>query len=361
MKREGNIYNKMCDPDLIRQAIINASKRKRKRKNVQRILSNLDAAVKDIRQMLIHGTFKPSPPRIFTIKDGISQKERLITCPRFYPDQVIHWVIILALQPVFMRGMYKYTCGSVPGRGVHYGKGYIERWMERDRKNTKYCLKLDIKKFYPSIKAPVMMRELRRMIKCTRTLEIIEAILLSTDGLPIGYYTSQWFANAVLQRLDHYIKEQMHIKYYVRYMDDMVLMGRNKKVLHKARQAVAEFLKEMGLALKSNWQVFPIDKRGLDFLGFRFFRGYTILRKPLALRLRRRIKKAWRRGKITPADAAAIVSYMGWLKHANMQAYFDRYVRPYINIKKLKEVIRLESKKHSKAAFIFNRGATVCA
>lgn len=261
MKRTGYIYEKLCDKALIREAIIKASRKKRRRKSVRRILNDIDHYVDEIYTMMLNEEFTPSPYRRFRIKDGATQKEREICCPKFYPDQIIHWMLIMAIQPILQRGMYEFNCGSVPGRGAHYGKRYLERWYKRDRKNTKYCAKLDVRKFYPSAKSPVIMRELRRVIKCKRTLRLCEVILNSADGLPIGNYTSQWFANFLLQRLDHYIKEVLRIPHYVRYMDDMCLFSASKRALHKAVKAIREFLAGLSLQLKSNWQVFPTASR----------------------------------------------------------------------------------------------------
>lgn len=356
MKRVGYLYEKMCDKALIRQAIIKASRKKRRRKSVRRILNNIDHYVDELHTMMVNQTFTPSPYRRFIIKDGATQKEREICCPKFYPDQVVHWIVILVLQPVLMRGMYEFNCGSVPGRGAHYGKKYIERWYERDKKNTKYCAKLDIRKFYPSAKAPVIMRELRRVIKCPRTLWLCEVILNSADGLPIGNYTSQWFANFMLQRLDHFIKEVLRIAHDVRYMDDICLYASSKRKLHRAVDAIAAFLGDMRLKLKANWQIFPTAARAVDFLGFRFFREKTTLRKNLSLRLRRRVKKVYlymrkNGGKTRFRDAAAIMSYSGWLKHADCQKFTEKYVKPYIDFKKLKEAIRHETRIRAGTAY----------
>lgn len=356
MKRTGYLYEKLCDKELIRKAIIKASRKKRRRRSVRRILNNIDHYVDELYNMMVNEEFTPSPYRRFHIQDGATKKDREICCPKFYPDQVVHWMVMLVIEPLLMHGMYEFNCGSVPRRGAHYGKKYIERWFERDRKNTKYCAKLDIKKFYPSAKSPVIMRELRRVIKCKRTLRLCEIILNSSDGLPIGNFTSQWFANFLLQRLDHFIKEVLRIPHYIRYMDDMCLFAANKRLLHKAVAATKEFLAGLQLTLKSNWQVFPTAKRAVDFLGYRFFRDKTTLRKNLALRMRRRVKKIHRYalrtgGKVRPRDAAAVMSYCGWLTHARCHGFYEHYVKPYINFKKLKEVIRNETRVRAKTAY----------
>ena len=291
----------------------------------------------------------------------IRYKVREICCPKFYPDQIVHWMMILVLEPVFMRGMCETNCGSVPGRGAHYGKKHIEKWYKLDRKNTKYCAKLDIRKFYPSSKAPAVMQELRHVIKCKRMLRLCETVLNSSDGLPIGNYTSQWFANFLLQRLDHFIKEVLHIRYFVRYMDDMCLWASSKKLLHRAVKAIEKFLAGLGLVLKANWQIFPTAARAVDFLGFRFFREKTTLRKNLALRLRRRVKKTYKHtqktGRVRARDAAAVMSYCGWLKHAHCHGFFVKYVKPYVNFKKLKEAIRHEARIRARTAYCVGNAA----
>lgn len=153
-----------------------------------------------------------------------------------------------------------------------------------------------------------------------------------------GNFTSQWFANFYLQDLDHYIKEQLHVKYYIRYMDDMVLFGRNKKELHKIKFSIDDFLKPEGLKLKDNWQLFKVDSRPLDFLGYRFYRGYTTLRRSNFLRIKRRVKKIVKRGYLRLTDAYSIVSYHGWLSHCDSFNYRNKYIKPYnITLKNVKE------------------------
>ena len=123
-------------------------------------------------------------------------------------------------------------------------------------------MKLDIKKYYPHIDKDVLKSKFRKKIKDASTLWLIDCIIDShSEGLPIGNYTSQWWANFYLQDLDHFIKEELHTKYYLRYMDDMTLFSNNKKQLHKARKAISEFIKPMGLTLKENWHINSTDTK----------------------------------------------------------------------------------------------------
>lgn len=346
MKRKGNIYKKIIEKDNIRLAILNASKKKTKRPNVQKVMDNIDKYVDVVQNMLEQKSYTPSPYLETKIHDGVRKKERIIYKPRFFPDQIIHWSLMPQIEDILKKGMYEYCCASVKNRGLLYGVKYIKKIIVRDRKNTKYVLKLDIKKFYPSINKEILKKKFRKVIKCGDTLDLIDKIVDSSkQGLPIGNYTSQWFANYYLQDLDHFIKETLKVPYYIRYMDDMVLFHRNKKELHKIKKEIERFVENEGLKIKDDWQLFKLDSRPLDFLGYRFYRGYTTLRRSNFLRIKRRIKRVYKKQRINYEDASAIISYCGWLNHSNSYNYRQKYVRPFISIKKCKEVVSNASRK----------------
>lgn len=247
---------------------------------------------------------------------------------------------MLQLHDLFMRGMYKYTCGSVPKRGTSYGQKIIRRWLDDDPENTKYCLKMDISKFYPSINGTMLKNMLSKHIKDKDCLWLLDKIVDSnTQGLPIGNYTSQWLANFFLQELDHYIKEKLHVRYYIRYVDDLVILDGDKQNLHQIRNLIDEYLTTINLKMKQDWQVFPISKRALDFLGLRFYRDKTILRRRNALRIRRRMIKISRKKTMTNQDACAIVSYWGWIKRCNSYRFFNKYVKTNVSIKFAKGMV----------------------
>lgn len=347
MKREGFIYEKICHKENIRVAIMSASKGKRGRDDVRRVLSNITYYVDKIHNILVNEAYIPNNYKVATIREGISKKERIIYKPNFYPDQIIQWAIILQISPILSRGMYEFSCGSIPNRGIHYGKKYVERWIKSDRKNTKYYLKLDISKFYPSVDINILKQKLRKKIKDIKVLNLLYSILDKNNGLPIGILISQWLANFYLQDLDHYIKEHLKAKYYIRYMDDMILFGRNKKELHKMRIAVENFLNSINLKLKSNWQVCRFDKEPLDFMGFRFYRNKTILRKSIMLRITRKSNKLYKKSNLTYNDACSMLSYMGWIKNTDSFKLFNDRIKPYINISQLKNIIRKEAKRQN--------------
>ena len=237
------------------------------------------------------------------IYDGITRKERVIIVPTM-EELIVQHNVVNALKPMFCKGMYEHSYASLPGRGAHKGKQVIEKWIRTDARNCKYVLKMDIRHFFDTVPHDKLKAKLRKTIHDEKMLDLLFRIIDVTDvGIPLGFYTSQWLSNWYLQGLDHYIKERLGAVHYMRYMDDMVIFGSNKKVLHRTRQAISDYLEnELGLSLKDNWQVFRFsygnDKgRDLDFMGFRFFRNRTILRKTIMYKATRKARKLSRKEK----------------------------------------------------------------
>lgn len=345
MKRISYVFTKIYDKENIKLAIKKASRGKRHHKCVQKILKNVDKHAEDISLMLQSKQYEPSPYIEKEIKDGSSQKVRLIQKPQFYPDQIIHWACILQLEDIFMRGMYYYNCGSVPNRGTRRPKNAIEKWLKTDARNTKYCLKIDINKFYASIPNNILKEKLRTIIKDEDCMWLLDTIIDSHQGMPIGNYTSPWLSNYYLQELDHFIKNELGVKYYVRYVDDLVLFGSNKKELHCAKREIDKQLKELGLSINDNWQVFLTDSRCVDFLGFKFHRNHTTLRRRNALRIMRRIKKIYKKTRLLCNDAAAVISYWGWVKMSDSYQFYKKYIDPYVKIGDCRKEVKYATKR----------------
>jgi len=174
------------------------------------------------------------------------------------------------------------------------------------------------------------------------------------QGIPLGFYTSQWLANFYLTDLDHYIKEKLGAKYYVRYMDDMVILGSNKRELHKMRALINRYLNdELGLQMKDNWQVFRIEYgkgngRPLDFLGFKFYRHKTTLRKKIMIKMVRKAHKIYNKSKPTIYDCKQFLSYIGWLNCTNTYNVYLKYIKPFLDIKYIKKRISRYDRKVNK-------------
>lgn len=283
------------------------------------------------------------------IYDGLTRKQRVIIVPTF-EELLVQHCIVSAMKPVISKGMYEHSYASLPGRGAHKGKQVIEKWIRTDSKNCKYVLKMDIRHFFDSIPHDRLKAKLKKTIHDEKMLDLLHRIIDVTDvGIPLGFYTSQWLSNWYLQGLDHYIKEQLKAVHYMRYMDDMVVFGSNKQVLHRIRQAISVYLdQELGLELKSNWQVFRfsyIDRDGiqrgrdLDFMGFRFFRNRTILRKSIMLKATRKARKISKKDKATILDARQMLSYLGWIDCTDTYDMYEKWIKPYVNFRQLKQKV----------------------
>ena len=176
---------------------------------------------------------------------------------------------------------------------------------------------------------------------------------MQTVGLPLGFYTSQWFANFYLQDFDHFVKEELNVKYYMRYMDDMVIFGSNKKELHKDKDLMLEFLQEnLRVWFKDNWQIFRFDTKGhkgrfVDFMGFRFYRDHTTMRRSIARKAMILARKLGNQETISVEDARRMMAYYGWIKHTDSYYFMQRYIDPYINFDDLKRIISEDSKRRT--------------
>ena len=349
-KRVGFLYDKMLDRQFIRKTILASAQHRRSRYDVAVVLKDLDKYVDLAYDMLKNDTYVPSMPKVREIYDVSSQKTRLIKMVPYWPDGVMQWLLVAAMKPVLMRGMYPWSCASVPGRGCKRVHDHIRRAMDHDPKGTKYAVEMDVAQFYPSISIRRLIRMLARKIKDKRFLRLIYAILETCGGgLAIGYYICQWLANYYLEWLDHYIMSLPGVKYMTRHMDNYTLLGPNKKQLHRARRLIAEYLaSKLGLRVKKNWQVYPVAKRMVSAVGYRFARSHTILRKRNFLRFTRQCRRAKKRldaGKrISFQLAAGLLSRTGLLKHCDSHKIRVKYLDP-IGIKNLKEVVRYESKR----------------
>lgn len=315
MKRYGNLYSKMCSIDNIHNAHLNARKGKAHYHEVQMVNNDEEFYLLKIQDMLLNKTFRNSSYTSFMKLD--SMKEREIFKLPYFPDRIIHHCIVQILEPIWMKTLIADTYSSLKGRGIHKGVKRIKTALQ-DRENTTYCLKMDVRKFYPSIDHDILKSVLQHKIKDPDVMWILDEIIDSTNGVPIGNYLSQHFGNLYLSGFDHWMKEEQGCKYYFRYCDDVVILHINKEYLADLRLKVSEYLdSNLKLQLKNNWQVFPVDVRGIDFLGYRFYHTHTTLRKSTATRFKQTISKIKSSRPKTIGMTNSIMSYDGWMNYAN--------------------------------------------
>lgn len=391
------LFAKIYSKDNLRKAYKNAKKGKGWYAEVKEVEKDLDHYLDELRESLINHTYKTSPYEVFTKVEG--NKEREIYKLPFYPDRVCQWAILQVIEPFLLKTFTKDTYSAIPKRGAmpiikalrgyekkvkKNGKVIFKKWIPSilvsDPEGTAYCLKLDIRKYYPTIVHDVLKAKFRELFKdeeliwildeiidsistCPATEENIEILqrlgvcvniiiddngreFIEDVGIPIGNYVSQYDGNFNLSEVDHWIKEVKCVKYYFRYMDDMVIFGSSKEELHSLKRDLDEFIADhLKQVVKHNWQVFPSKVRGIDFVGYRFFGEYTLLRKSTCKTLKRKMLacSAKRAQGISPtySEWCSFNSYKGWLKWCDSYRLFQKYVAPnveYMHNYYLKEV-----------------------
>jgi retron-type reverse transcriptase len=306
MKRQGNLYQQICSLENLQLADSIARKGKLKQRGVIAHDKNQEGNILKLYDMLRNKIYKTSRYSTFPIYEP---KERIIFKLPYFPDRILHHAVINILEPLFVSTFTADTYSCIKGRGIHAASNAVKCALN-DAPGTQFCLKMDIRKFYPSVDHNTLKRLIRRKIKDQDLIWLLDEIIDSTDGLPIGNYLSQYFANFYLSYFDHWLKEEKKVKYYFRYADDLVILAGDKPYLHQILSEITQYLQErLKLTVKDNYQVFPVAARGIDFLGYVFFHTHT--------RLRKTIKKNFARMLIRNRRPASVASYQGWSKHCD--------------------------------------------
>lgn len=344
MRSYSHIIEMIVSDDNLSKAIDRSALGKKNRSDVRWCLAHKQSVIEKVRELIENELFVPPKHKPKEINDGIVRKKRTIIQPNYKYEQIIHHAIVQVIAPHIERSSYRYSCGSMPDRGGTYGKKYIEKFIRKNPKKCKYVLKMDIHHFFESIDHEVLQGMINKKYHDAKFQRLMRTIIIGGgDGLPIGYYTSQWLANWYLQGLDYFIKQECGAKCYVRYMDDMIVIGSNKRELHRMRCKVSEYLeKELHLKLNNKWQVFRLDKRPIDFMGFRFYRNRTTLRRSIMLRATR---KARRMKRLTWYNSCQMISYLGWFKQTDCYNVYLKWIKPYIVARKLKERVSAQQRR----------------
>ncbi len=265
-----------------------------------------------LQQMLLNKTYRTSAYKTFVISDP---KRREIFALPFWPDRVCHHLVMLPLEKLFVSTFTADTYSCIKGKGIHPCSFKIREYL-KDKEGTRYCLQLDIKQFYASVNHDILKALLRKKIKDPDLLWLLDEIIDSAPGVPIGNYLSQYFANFYLTYFDHWVKEVLDVKYYVRYADDMIVLHSSKQYLHEILYKFRQYLRnELKLEIKENYQVSKVAKnkkdtgRPINMVGYLHFGEVTYLRKETKKRYAHKVAKNW--------YTAPHNSYNGWLKHCN--------------------------------------------
>jgi len=319
MRTYKNLYPQIYDFENLYEAYLKARRGHRYDHEVLVFTNNLDGELIQLQNELVWKTHKTGPYRRFYVHDP---KTRLVAALPFR-DRVLQHALCNVVEPLFER---KFIFDSYACRA--------DRVTEFLRKATRfwpkpYCLKCDISQYFPSIRHSALLAIIRRAIACEDTIWLIREILSSwTDpadlgprGLPIGNLTSQLWANVYLDQLDHFIKEALRVKFYVRYMDDFVIIDGDKAELWQLKREIEDFLDgKLGLRLNGKTVIFPIS-HGVDFLGYRIWPDHRLLRKRSTKRIKRALRhfqKLYSQEKVDfDRINATVQSWLGHAKHAD--------------------------------------------
>jgi retron-type reverse transcriptase len=320
-----NLWEHLIDFENVYDALRAASCGRRYRNEVLDFKEHLEDNLFSIINDLKGDTYAPFPFRQFYITEP---KRRLISAPAFR-DRVIHHALVRVIEPVFERRFINDNFACRVGRGTHAAMRHVFHCAQLAKRQwgSYYVLKCDVSKFFPSIDHAILKQQVRRSIRDKKVLALIDTIIQSHEsaeqdgiGIPIGALTSQLFANIYLDPLDHYLKEQCGVKFYARYMDDFVILHKDKECLHKLLAKIETFLYDHHLNLNPKTGIFP-GKHGIDFCGYRIWPSHVKPRKSTVKRAKRRLRKMAALYKTDPRilehAKASLQSFFGYIVHCS--------------------------------------------
>lgn len=302
-KRIKNVFPLIYSTENLIRSQYTAQKGKKLRGEIQKFNENINGNMAFLYEILSEEKYVPGKYRVKKIHDP---KERDIMIAPFFPDRIIHHCVINVLAKHWYHIFIADTYACIKGRGIHKCMENVHRDLMSDKAGTKYCLKIDIRKFYDNVDHSVLKRILRITIADESLLWLLDSIIDSNGkekGLPIGNFTSQYLANLYLAYFDHWVKEYLGVKYYYRYMDDIVVLDGSKTRLHDILDAFALYLgTELKVEIKDNWQIFPVDARGIDYVGFKQNHYGILLRKGILLNFYKKLEATRERYDIKSED-----------------------------------------------------------
>lgn len=342
MKSIKNIYEKIYDFENLYKAWEEARKGKRYRDDVLIFNRNFEEHLINIQNELIYGTYEVGKYHTFYVYEP---KKRLIMSLPF-KDRIVQWAIYRQLFPLYEDAFIYDSYACRRGKGTHKAADRLQYWLRQtDRKQERYYyLKMDISKYFYRVDHDILLKILGRRIKDTQLLALLEKIIncesmnfglppgkepdevevadrLCNKGMPIGNLTSQMFANIYLNEVDQYAKHELGLHYYIRYMDDIIILHHDKKYLAEVKELLRVFLDDnLRLDLNSKTAIHPCST-GIDFVGYRIWATHRRLKKKTAVKIKRNLKKQIEKvragGESKQRLDRSIASYRGILSHCD--------------------------------------------
>lgn len=314
MKRYGNLFDIVFSKENLYAAYLDARKGKRKKRATFEFESNLGVNINDLYARIHDGIYQPDPYFQFRV---FEPKERIIHAPSFR-DVVVQHAIYRQIYDIFDRTFINTSFACRKGYGTHKASQYTQDAMRKYDSNL-YTLKLDIRKFFYSIDRGILRNLIEKRIKDAKLVDIM---MLFTQmegdiGIPIGNLLSQIYALIYLNPLDHFIKRNMKIKHYVRYVDDFVLIGLEHAVAVNAKHRIIEFIQSR-LHLELSRSTIQKIKKGVNFVGYRTWQSKKFIRKFSLYKFFKAVKLH---------KIQSVISIAGHAKNTNSLPYMMKRIR----------------------------------
>jgi len=292
MKTYKNLYPKLCSYKNLEKAFYKAKRNKPKKFYIKEFEKNLHENILELKRDLETLRYKPTPLTKFTIHDP---KTRVIRKSTFR-DRVVHHAIVIILEPIFDKTFIFDSYANRLNKGTTTALKRYDSFKRKISKNgTKiknafdnnsvkgYVLKADIRHFFDSVDQKILLGIISKKIKDDKVLWLINTVLKNFDndriGMPLGNMTSQFFANLYLNPLDQFVKKRLNMKYYIRYVDDFVILHRDKKLLEDCKDKISKYLMNLRLELHPEKSKIYSVYQGVNFLGFKTFYHHRLVRK----------------------------------------------------------------------------------
>ena len=359
MEKHKHVFERFATFDNMYNGYLLARRNKRYREEVLDYSANLEENLIDAVNRLQWKEY--SVGQMHEFYEYYPKKRIIVALP--FADRVINCAAYNVLWPIYLRSFYEHSYGSIKGGGPIKAADQLQYWMRlvQHRHENWWVGKADVAKFFFRVPVNVQMRELGKPLddpdmmwfldtaikadgrplglplNCT---DIFEAERILGIGMQVGSLISQMTANVIMTPLDHYMKRVVKVPYYIRYMDDMILMAPTKDEAWEAIYAMDSFLREnLGLELNSKTDVMPYDA-GVEFVGKRIWPHKIELRRSTSLQMKRHlkfIKEHYSAGEL-PLDYAqsVIISYLGLMKHCNCDALREKVLEDFVLIRKSK-------------------------
>jgi len=314
MKRIGKLFDKTFSRENLYQAYLDARKGKRKKCACFLFEINLGANLEELYQKIHSNNYKPEPYFKFYVYEP---KKRIIYAPAF-KDIVVQHAIYRMIYSIFDKTFIDTSFACREGYGTHRASKYTQKALRQYDKNL-YTLKLDVKKYFYSMDRKILKKLIERKIKDKRFVDMMMefAIYENPVGIPIGNLLSQIYALIYLNPLDHYIKRTLKIKHYVRYVDDFILIGLTRDKCLEYKSKIIAFLKN-NLSLILSKSIIQKIKRGVNFVGYRTWKNYKLIRKYSLYKFKKCVKKV---------ELQSIVSLLGHAKDTLSIKYMLKIIK----------------------------------